>query len=87
MDETVHIHVSTFSATPMNVFSNYILNKYATIDDKDPSWMKKATKNKITLKNFLQGKKTIELQTLPKDISDIISKEKKILWSSLNETQ
>lgn len=37
MDETVHIHVSTFSATPMNVFSNYILNKYATIDDKDSS--------------------------------------------------
>lgn len=41
--------------------------------------MKKAIKNKITLKNFLQVKKTIELQTLPKDISDIISKEKKIL--------
>lgn len=87
MDETVHIYVSTFSAIPMNVFSNYVLNKYATIDDKDPSWMKKAIKNKITLKNFLQVKKTIELQTLPKDISDIISKEKKILWSSLNETQ
>ena len=37
MDETVHIHVSTFSTIPMNVFSNYISNKYATIDDKDPS--------------------------------------------------
>ena len=55
MDETVHIHVSTFSAIPMNVFSNYILNKYATIDDKDPSWMKKAIKNKITLENFPSG--------------------------------
>ena len=31
----------------MNIFSNYIPNKFVTIDDKDPPWMTERIKNKI----------------------------------------
>ena len=37
----------------MNIFSNYILNKYVTIDDRDPPWMTEKIKNKINLKRSL----------------------------------
>ena len=30
----------------MNIFSNYIPNKYIIIDDKDPPWMTKAIEAK-----------------------------------------
>ena len=31
----------------MNIFTNYIPNKYITIDDRDPPWMNEALRNKI----------------------------------------
>ena len=31
----------------MNIFSNYIPNKFIAIDDKDPPWMNKYIKRKI----------------------------------------
>ena len=31
----------------LNVFQNYVPNKYITIDDKDPVWMIKITKSKL----------------------------------------
>ena len=42
-NKSVHEHVSIFNNTLMNIFSNYIPNKFVTIDDKDPPWM---TENK-----------------------------------------
>ena len=30
--------------TILNIFRNYVLNKYITIDDKDPVWMNETTK-------------------------------------------
>ena len=31
----------------MNIFSNYIPNKFITVDDRDPPWMNEYIKRKI----------------------------------------
>ena len=36
-NKTVHKQVSIFNETLMNIFSNFIPNKYVTFDDRDPS--------------------------------------------------
>ena len=47
LNKNVNEQVSIFNTTLMNIFSNYIPNKYITVDDKDPPWMMEAIKNKI----------------------------------------
>ena len=37
--KNVHEQVAIFNQTLMNIFSNYIPNKFVTIDDNDPPWM------------------------------------------------
>ena len=34
----------------MNIFSNFIPNKYITFDDRDPPWMNDFAKTEIKLK-------------------------------------
>ena len=61
----------------MNIFSNYIPNKYIIIDDKDPPWMTKTIKDKINSKKPLcKSKKFIELKKLAIDISEMTSMRK-----------
>ena len=43
----------TLNETIVNVFQNYVPNKYITIDDKDPVWMNEIIKSKIKTKNLL----------------------------------
>ena len=43
----------TINETILNVFPNYVPNKYITIDDKDPVWMNEIIKSKIKTKNLL----------------------------------
>ena len=65
MNKTVHEQVTAFTTILMNIFSNYIPNKYIIIGDKDPPWMTKAIKDKINSKKSLfKSKKFIELQNL-----------------------
>ena len=45
--KNVHEQVAIFNQTLMNIFSNYIPNKFITIHDKDPSWMNEYIKRKI----------------------------------------
>ena len=40
----------------MNIFSNYITNKYITIDDKDPPRIIKTIKDEINFKKSLSHK-------------------------------
>ena len=48
--------VKALNETNLNVFRNYIPNKYITIDDKDPVWIKKIIKSKMkTIKQNLQA--------------------------------
>ena len=35
----INAQVATFNETILNVFRNYVPNKYINIDDKDPVWM------------------------------------------------
>ena len=64
----------------MNIFSNYIPNKYVTIDDRDPPWMTEKIKNKINLKRSLsKSNKFSEIQMLSTEIDIDIGKERKIL--------
>ena len=61
----------------MNVFSNFIPNKYIIIDDKDHPWIVKAIKDKTNSKNSLyMSKNFIELQNLAFAISEMISVRK-----------
>ena len=86
MNKTVHEQVTAFNTLLMNIFSNYILNKYIIIDDKDPPWMTKAIKDKINAKKSLcKSKKFIELQNLALDISEIISIRKDEYYDHLSK--
>ena len=57
MNKTAHEQVTAFKIILMNIFSNYIPNKYIIIDDTDPSWMKKAIKDKINPKSLYVSQK------------------------------
>ena len=74
MNKTVHEQVTTVNTILMNIFSNYIPNKYIIINDKyRPSTMTIAIKDKINSKSLCTSKKLIELQNLAFDISEMIS--------------
>ena len=69
----------------MNVFSNFILNKLITINDKDPPWMNDEIKNKIQKRDiFYQQLKKYKLNLtefdvmseLTLDFSSIISQRR-----------
>ena len=75
----------------MNVFRNYVPNKYITIDDKHPVSMNEIIKSKIKTKNLL-FKQYIQngrfesdfvlLETLITEINELIS-----LWKSCEKTR
>ena len=78
--------------TILNVFQNYVPNKYITIDDKDPVWMNEIIKSKIKTKN-LYFKQYIQngrfesdfafLESLIIEINDLISSTKKLYYANL----
>ena len=87
LNKNVHEQVSILNTTLMNTFANYAPNKYITVDDKDPPWMKEAIKTKINSKKSLsKSKNFIQLQNLAIDISELISvrKEEYMIISQRN---
>ena len=52
----INAQVAAFNETILNVFRNYVPNKYITIDDKDPVWMNENIKTKIKEKNTFYQK-------------------------------
>ena len=46
----INAQVVALNETILNVFRNYVPNKYITIDDKDPVWMNETIKSKIESK-------------------------------------
>ena len=86
MNKTVHEQVTAFNTILMNIFSNYIPNKYIIIDEKDSPWMTKAIKDKIYAKKSLcKSKKFLELQNLAIDISEMISIRKCEYYDHLSQ--
>ena len=76
----------------MNLFQNYVPNRYIIIDDKDPVWMNKIIKSKIKtkillFKQYLQnGRFEIDfmfLETLITEINELISSTKKLYYENL----
>ena len=45
--KNINAQVMTLNGTILNVFRNYVPNKYITIDDKDSVWMNEIIKSKI----------------------------------------
>ena len=69
----------------MNVFSNFVLNKFVTINDTDPPWMTLNIKGKINYCNNIygeylkKGKQQVDymkLQNTTKELSELISTRK-----------
>ena len=46
LNKNIHEQVVIFNDILMNIFSKYIPNIYATIDDRDSPWMIEKMKNK-----------------------------------------
>ena len=49
LGKTTHEQIAIFN----DIVTNYIPNKYVTIDNRDPSWMIEKIKNKINLNRSL----------------------------------
>ena len=49
----LNAQVIALNETILNVFRNYVPNKYITVDDKDPVWMNEIIKSKMKAKNKL----------------------------------
>ena len=83
--KNTHEQVAIFNDILMNIFSNYIPNKYVTIDNRDPPWMTEKIKNKINLKRSLsKSNKFIETQILSTEISTLILERKEKYYDDLS---
>lgn len=73
----------------MNIFSNYIANKFLISNDKDSSWMTKRITNNVIEKIAASiGETTIDYQKLHdirNEISQMISKSKKEHYVQLSK--
>ena len=83
--KNVHEQVAIFNQTLMNIFSNYVPNKFITIDDKDPPWMNEHIKRKIMDKkvacksfntNIESCDAYLKLQAVSTELSEMILKRK-----------
>ena len=46
----INAQVTAFNENILNIFLNYVPNKYITIDDKDPVWINETIKSTIKAK-------------------------------------
>ena len=62
LGKNIHQEVETFNQTFLNIFHNFIPNKFILCDKKDLPWIKEEIKSWIRRKNFLrQGELTMHL--------------------------
>ena len=90
--KNINAQVISLNETILNVFQNYVPNKYITIDDKDPVWMNEIIKSKIKTKNLL-FKQHIQngrfesdfvfLQALITEINELISSTRNVYYENL----
>ena len=91
-NKDINSQVTVLNETILNVFRNYVPNKYITIDDKDPVWMNDIIKSKIKTKNlffkqYIQNGRFegdyVFLEALITDINELISSTKNLYYESL----
>ena len=90
--KNINAQVISLNETILNVFRNYVPNKYITIDDKDPVWMNEIIKSKIKTKNLL-FKQYIQngrfesdfvfLQALITEINELTSSTRNVYYENL----
>ena len=90
----IDAQVATFNDTVLNIFRNFVPNKYITIDDKDPVWMNETIKSKMEAKNIL-CKKYIQngrfesdfifLENLTTELNRLISSTKASYYENLGK--
>ena len=90
--KNINAQVISLNETILNVFRNYVPNKYITIDDKDPVWMNEIINSKIKKKNLL-FKEYIQngrfesdfvfLQALITEINELISSTRNVYYENL----
>ena len=91
-NKDINSQVTVLNETILNVFRDYVPNKYITIDDKDPVWMNDLIKSKIKIKNLF-FKQSIQngrfegdyvfLEALITDITELISSTKNLYYENL----
>ena len=88
----INAQVAAFNETIINVFRNYVPNKYIAIDDKDPVWMNESIKSKIKEKNTFYPKYIengrlesdfILLEKLITELNDLIFSTKTLYYENL----
>ena len=84
--------VIALNETILNVFRNYVPNKYISVDDKDPVWMneiiksKMKTRNKLFKQYILNGRfesDFILIESLVNELNDLISQTKTLYYENL----
>ena len=90
--KNINAQLISLNETILNVFRNYVPNKYITIDDKDPVWMNEIILSKIKTKNLL-FKQYIQngrfesdfvfLQALITEINELISSTRNVYYENL----
>ena len=88
----INEQVIKFNEVILNVFRNYVPNKYVIIDDKDPIWMNDFVKTKIKTKNIL-FKQCIKngqfesdflfLESIVNELNELISSTKALYYENL----
>ena len=88
----VNAQVLTLNEVILNMFRNYVPNKYITIHDKDPVWMNETIKNEMIVRNnlfkqYIQNGRFecdfILIERLGNELSDLISETKALYYKNL----
>ena len=84
--------VTALNETILNVFRNYVPNKYITVDDKDPVWMNEIIKSKMKTRNklfkqYVQNGRFesdfIFIESFVKELNELISHTKTLYYENL----
>ena len=84
--------MAAFNEVFLNIFRNYVPNKYITIDDKDPVWMNDFVKwkikaNNLLFKQYIQNSRFVSdfrlLENVVNELNDLISSTKALYYDHL----
>ena len=88
----INDQVAAFNEVLLNIFRNYVPNRYITIDDKDPVWMNDFVKSKIKANNllfkqYIQNSRFVSdfrlLENVVNELNDLISSTKALYYDNL----
>ena len=85
-NKTVDQRVVIFNQTVMNVSSNFVPNKFATFNDKDPLWMASNIKDKMNYLNVLFWAYSLIMKRITRSsiIVEINTKDVKLVKTNIS---